>query len=177
MTERPGQNNADPAHSQQNALWQDLVARLREGPDAALFETTQNEAVRQETSREISPASQRFADVDPLQVSSSTNPQLPQHRTSGAPLGPRDYVPPEEDDDQFLPPDPAPLSSMQPSLVLGWAGAAGAPLALAFCALFWRSAPAMVITALILVFLAGAGYLIKRLPSGDTHRDDDGAAV
>ncbi|WP_146252036.1 hypothetical protein [Xylanimonas oleitrophica] len=104
--------------------------------------------------------------------------------------GPRDWpVTPEvealeEAESHFTPPDPGPvLTSRDPLLTLGWAGAAGVPL-LAVVALVVRSLvpalhiPGWVAPAAGLVFLAGVAVLLWRMPQ---HRDpsdhDDGAVV
>ena len=93
------------------------------------------------------------------------------------PSGPRDYVAPEEDDDAgFEPPEPPPLGSGEPLLVLAWLGAAGGPLLLLLFAMFWRDAPLALVLGIIALFAASAGYLLYRLP---THRQDgdDGSVV
>ncbi|KSU64755.1 hypothetical protein [Arthrobacter sp. NIO-1057] len=93
----------------------------------------------------------------------------------GAVSGPRDYVP-EESDEPFVPDEPAALGSGDPKLNLAWTAAAGGPIGLLLCVLFFRSAPAFVVIGLALATIAGIAYLVKRLP---TQRDpgDDGAQV
>ncbi|BBE22443.1 hypothetical protein MN0502_13260 [Arthrobacter sp. MN05-02] len=92
--------------------------------------------------------------------------------------GPRDYeAPPEsEEDEGFTPEEPPPLGTGDPLTVLAWLGAAGGPVMLLLFAMFWRDAPLAATLGVLALFLAGAGYLISRLP---THRDlgDDGAEV
>jgi len=93
----------------------------------------------------------------------------------GAMNGPRDFAP-EESDEPFIPDEPAALGSGDPMLNLAWTAAAGGPIGLLLCVLFFRSAPAFVVIGLALATLAGIAYLVKRLP---TSRDpgDDGAQV
>ncbi|NKX54961.1 hypothetical protein [Arthrobacter mobilis] len=94
----------------------------------------------------------------------------------GAAAGPRDYTVPENDDGAFVPPEPAPLGAGEPLVVLSWLAVAGGPLGLLLIAMFWRGAPTAVVLGIIALVIAGAGYLISRLPS---ERDDydDGAKV
>ncbi|EMY35019.1 hypothetical protein D477_006626 [Arthrobacter crystallopoietes BAB-32] len=129
--------------SQDDAVWQDLVARL---------ESTE----------------------------SAPDPQGHQAQDSGtgaaAPGGPRDYLEAEDDDAGYVPPEPAPLGTGDPLVVLAWCGAAGAPLALLLMAIFWRSAPFAVIIGMVVLFVAGAAYLVSRLP-GERDHGDDGAQV
>ncbi|MGH3652586.1 hypothetical protein [Glutamicibacter sp.] len=89
--------------------------------------------------------------------------------------GPRDYVA-EETPEEFVPEEPAALGSGDPMLNLAWVGAAGGPLGLLLCVLFFRSAPVFIYFGLAIVALLGIAYLLKRLP---TERDpgDDGAQV
>lgn len=92
--------------------------------------------------------------------------------------GPRDYAAPEEDEDDggFTPPEPPPLGSGEPLVVLAWIGALGGPLMLLLFAMFWRGAPLAMVLGTIALFAGSAAYLLFRLPS---HRDenDDGAEV
>lgn len=93
----------------------------------------------------------------------------------GAMRGPRDYVA-EDTPEEFVPQEPAALGSGDPMLNLAWVGAAGGPLGLLLCVLFFRSAPGFIYFGLAIVALLGIAYLLKRLP---TERDpgDDGAQV
>ncbi|WP_159611679.1 hypothetical protein [Glutamicibacter sp. JC586] len=96
----------------------------------------------------------------------------------GAALGPRDSIPAEleESDEKFVPDEPAALGSGDPMVNLSWVGAAGGPVGLLLCVLFFRSAPTFVYIGLALCAVVGIAFLIKRLPTG---RDpgDDGAQV
>lgn len=93
----------------------------------------------------------------------------------GALRGPRDFTV-EESDEPFVPEEPAALGSGDPKLNVAWVGAAGGPIGLLLCVLFFRSAPPFVFAGLAVVAVLGIAYLLKRLP---THRDpgDDGAQV
>ena len=74
----------------------------------------------------------------------------------------------------FRSPEPPPLGTGEPLVILAWLGAVGGPALLLLIAMFWRSAPMAVILGIIVLFVAAAGYLLFRLPQ---HHDDDGAAV
>ena len=92
--------------------------------------------------------------------------------------GPRDYTAPEDEDGDggFTPPEPPPLGTGEPLVVLAWLGAIGGPVLLLLFAMLWRDAPLPVFLGTVAVFAGSAGYLLFRLPQ---HRDegDDGAAV
>lgn len=94
------------------------------------------------------------------------------------PTGPRDYgeAADPEDDEGFTPEEPPPLGTGDPLTVLAWVGAAGGPLLLLLFAMFWRDAPLAATLGVLALFLAGAGFLVTKLPK---HRDigDDGAEV
>jgi hypothetical protein len=137
---------SDREPSQDDAVWQDLVARLESAESAP----------------------------DPQAAAAQQDPEG-QPATGTAP-GPRDFSLPADDDEGFVPPEPAPLGAGEPLVVLAWCGAAGAPLALLLMAMFWRSAPFAVIAGLVVLFIAGASYLVSRLP-GDRDHGDDGARV
>lgn len=90
--------------------------------------------------------------------------------------GPRDYSLAEEPDEGFEPPEPEPLGSAEPVMVLAWLGAAGGPLVFLLLVLLWPSAPSAAWWATLVATLAGWGVVVWRLPR---HRDgdDDGAVV
>lgn len=90
------------------------------------------------------------------------------------PLGPRDYL--ADEDEGFVPPEPAPLSHADPALTLGWIATVGSLLTGLVLALVWRPLPDGVFAVLGGVLLAGVGLLLWRMPS---RRDDDpsGGAV
>ncbi|MHB1063773.1 MAG: hypothetical protein ACYC1Z_04640 [Georgenia sp.] len=108
---------------------------------------------------------------DPPDLPRAT-PAEPQER----PLGPRDYLADEDEDEGFVPPEPAPLSHADPALTLGWIATVGSLLTGLVLALVWRPLPDGVFAVLGGVLLAGVGLLLWRMPS---RRDDDpsGGAV
>lgn len=78
--------------------------------------------------------------------------------------GPRDYTVDDEDEGDFVPPDPPALGSGRPALVLSAAGLAGGPVALLLAALFWPGIPGLVVLVLIAVMVAGGVGLFLSLP-------------
>ncbi|MCC9145018.1 MULTISPECIES: hypothetical protein [unclassified Arthrobacter] len=180
MSEREPENNK----STDEEAWLDLVDRL-EHMDAS-------EPVRPPQAQPggIPDASGDAgnADTGPQQRGGSgagQAPPSPVERTrdifANQPLaagGPRDYAAAEDEDDDgsFVPPEPPPLGTGEPLVVLGWLGTLAGPLLLLLFAMFWRDAPLAVILGTVAVFAGSAGYLLFRLPQ---HRDDgdDGAAV
>lgn len=80
----------------------------------------------------------------------------------------------ESDEESYEPPPPPPLP--RPSLVTGlaWLAAIGGPLFLVFCAMFWRSAPSLVVAGAVAAFAGGFVTLVLRMSDNDT---DDGAVV
>jgi len=93
----------------------------------------------------------------------------------GAVTGPRDYEV-EDTEEEFIPDEPAALGSGNPMVNLAWTMAAGGPIGLLLCVIFFRSAPAFVYIGLVALSIIGVVYLVTRLP---TERDpgDDGARV
>lgn len=92
------------------------------------------------------------------------------------PLGPRDYIPPEEPD-HFEPTEPPAITSSSPRMVLSWIGALGAPIALVLMMMLWPLSPWWLQWGLILTFLAGLVNLFLAIPTGRSrsqrHDDDD----
>lgn len=103
------------------------------------------------------------------------------------PLGPRDYTPaPETDDDDperdvvdgFVEPDPDPLSRAEPVLVVGWVAVLGGLALMIVCVLAWRDAPGMVWLVAVAALATGIGLLLWRMPARrDIDDYDDGAVV
>ena len=93
-------------------------------------------------------------------------------------LGPRDYAPPPETEEGYVPPEPPPLPRIDVPGALAWAAVLLGPLFLLFAGLFWRTASPLLLGLAVLAFIGGFGALVMRLPS---HRDadsgDDGAVV
>jgi hypothetical protein len=109
------------------------------------------------------------------------DPDAPDSEEAAAPdrgRGPRDHSV-DEDDGDFVPPEPPALGSGNPAIVLSMIGVAGAPAALLLTAILWPSVPGLVLTMLVAAFVAGAVGLFFALPR-DADRDgpgDDGARV
>jgi hypothetical protein len=177
-----GPRGQEPNESTDDAVWQDLVARL-EG-----------------TSTDSPATPGGDTGIPPAPLGLPADGQEPRPDVSGAhgtedltdreradaifrdqpfrATGPRDYAAPEEpeEDEGFVPDEPPPLGAGDPLTVLAWVGAAGGPITLLLFAMFWRDAPLAATLGVLALFLAGAGYLVTKLPK---HRDigDDGAEV
>lgn len=189
-----GHRGQEPNESTDDAVWQDLVARLEQ-----TSASSPQDADPSSTSQPSSPSSPQHAGdngdlIRSAAADDSTGPdpdrEPPTDRERAEAIfrnqpfitgGPRDHSAPEDSDgsdadEGFVPPEPPPLGSGDPLIVLAWIGAAGGPIALLLIAMFWRSAPLGAMLGVLVVFLAGAGFLITRLPK---HRNigDDGAEV
>ncbi|MCQ1949726.1 MULTISPECIES: hypothetical protein [Arthrobacter] len=177
MSEREPEHN----ESTDEEVWLDLVARL-EHMDAS-------DPVHPEPGQSAgaTDAAAPHGSGETGQTTPSRDPAAPTpaERTRAifenqplASAGPRDYISKDEDEDDggFVPPEPPPLGTGEPLVVLSWLGTLAGPLLLLVFAMFWRSAPLPVILGTIAVFAGSAAYLLFRLPQ---HRDedDDGAAV
>ncbi|WP_247828749.1 hypothetical protein [Arthrobacter antioxidans] len=194
-----GPRGQEPNESTDDAVWQDLVARLEgtsadpESPAAPFRARIDGvPAPRPGGPDGQGPPSTRGpgdgahdavrgADDAPGDASGATSRERAEAVFRNQPLlpsGPRDYAAPDDpdEDEGFTPEDPPPLGSGDPLTVLAWIGAAGGPILLFLIAMFWRTAPMAATLGLLAVFLAGAGYLVTKLPK---HRDmgDDGAEV
>lgn len=146
----------DPNESTDDAVWQDLVARLEETPSSELPERQSSDPGSSDEERV-----RAIFEGQPAQV----------------PAGPRDYSAPEDDDDgSFRPPEPPPLGVGDPLVVLAWLGAVGGPVTLLLIAMFWRSASTTVMLGIVAIFIASVTFLIFRLPKTRDY-DDDGAEV
>ncbi|MCC9206445.1 hypothetical protein [Arthrobacter sp. zg-Y769] len=181
MSEREPEHN----ESTDEEVWLDLVARL-EHMDAS--EPVRPEAdppggVPDSSAPDASGDAPGTGEAGEAGPSSDRAAPTPAERTRAifenqplAGAGPRDYATGEEDDGGFVPPEPPPLGTGEPLVVLSWLGTLAGPLLLLVFAMFWRSAPLAVVLGTITVFAASAAYLLFRLPQ---HRDegDDGAAV
>ncbi|MEC5199970.1 hypothetical protein RCH21_002209 [Arthrobacter sp. PL16] len=185
-----GPRGQEPNESTDDAVWQDLVARL-EGtgvdpgsPDAPRREHDFPPAGAAGTHpdgrgahRTDAHGTRSSTDGDGLTDRERAEAIFRNQPFSSA--GPRDYdapVEPEEEDSGFTPDEPPPLGSGDPLTVLAWIGAAGGPILLLLFAMFWRDAPLAATLGVVALFLAGVGFLVTKLPK---HRDigDDGAEV
>ena len=155
--------------SQDDAVWQDLVARL-ESAEAAPDPQDKN-FPGQDNPKPADAGNQPSTGLSgtSLPAESPAEDALPV-------AGLRDYYAAEPEDDEFVPPEPAPLGTGEPLLVLAWCGAVGGPLALLLMAMFWRSAPFAVVVGVIVMIIAAGAYLVSRLP-GERDSGDDGAQV
>lgn len=175
-----GLRGQEPNESTDDDIWRDLVARL-EGTESTPDHPASPgrggaPAVEPREDPASDPASDRedAAPTDRERADRIFRNQPLQRR------GPRDHDLPEPDgddeDEGFVPEEPPPLGTGDPLTILAWIGAAGGPITLLLFAMFWRDAPLAATFGILVLFLAGAGYLVSRLPK---HRDlgDDGAEV
>ncbi|EYR64752.1 hypothetical protein N866_06215 [Actinotalea ferrariae CF5-4] len=107
-------------------------------------------------------------------------PRTPSAGILGSPAGapspsdPRAWsTDPEADEREthFEPPDPGPVLGGDPLLTMAWAAVCGAPLLFLLSVTVWRSAPQVLVQVAAVLFLAGLGTLLWRMP----HRRDDDA--
>lgn len=85
---------------------------------------------------------------------------------------------PDVDEEFYRRVDPGPQRPWSRNITLAWIGIAGSPTVLVLCTLVGFIAPRPIVTALALVFVASAVYLISQLPDrlpGD--EPDDGAII
>ena len=177
-----GPRGQEPNESTDDAVWKDLVARL---------EGSSNDSDRSPDPHDVpdeDPSGRPYgAYLDPGadRPDAGHEGQTDRERADAifrdqplVPGGPRDHTPPDQpdEDEGFTPEEPPPLGTGDPLTILAWIGAAGGPIMMLLFAMFWRNAPVAAWLGLLLVFLAGAGYLVTKLPR---HRDigDDGAEV
>lgn len=185
-----GPRGQEPNESTDDAVWQDLVARLEgtstdpDSPDEPPRERDGGsaEAPMQQPDGQGVPRADgtgaRSATKDGTGTTDRERAEAIFRNQPFHPTGPRDYSAPDEpgEDEGFTPDEPPPLGSGDPLTVLAWIGAAGGPITLLLFAMFWRDAPLAATLGVLALFLAGAGYLVTKLPK---HRDigDDGAEV
>ena len=96
------------------------------------------------------------------------------------PPGPRSWLPDpdvDEAENHFVPPDPEPVFNGSPLLTLAWIAVAGLPVLAVVAALFWRGIPMVVLQTAAVLFLAGIGVLLWRMPHRRDPDDDDQGAV
>jgi hypothetical protein len=176
-----GHRGQEPNESTDDAVWQDLVARL-EGTPGGSSGSSSGTAAPPPSDGRTPPSALSDGDTDsrPDPTDRERAEAVFRNQPFSA-AGPRDYSTPEvpedaEEHEGFVPDEPPPLGSADPLTVLAWVGAAGGPIALLLVTMFWRNAPLGAVLGLLVVFLAGAGYLVTKLPK---HRDleDDGAEV
>ncbi|MHA7154912.1 hypothetical protein [Arthrobacter sp. TMN-50] len=152
----------EPNESTDDAVWQDLVARLEQTPNAP----ESGSAAAPEQTAEV-----EMSDQDRVRALFENQPRR-------SPGGPRDYTPEEtgDEDEGYYPPEPPALGTGEPLLVLAWFGAVGGPITLLLLAMFWRAAPLTVMLGVLAIFLVSVIFLILRLPKTRDH-GDNGAEV
>ena len=153
----------EPNESTDDAVWQDLVARLEQTPSAP----------------ESGAGSGPEQNVDAGLTDQDRVRALFENQPRRSPNGPRDYTPEEPDDDEdegYHPPEPPALGTGEPLLVLAWFGAVGGPITLLLLAMFWRAAPLTIMLGVLAIFLVSVTFLILRLPKTRDH-GDNGAEV
>jgi hypothetical protein len=189
-----GPRGQEPNESTDDAVWQDLVARLEGSTPASDVPRASPAPDRDHPYPPAAGPSENRNGVgddhgarpsDASGTGSSGDSPTDRERVDAifrdqpfSTTGPRDYSTAEEpdEDEGFTPDEPPPLGTGDPLTVLAWVGAAGGPVLLVLFAMFWRDAPLAATLGVLALFLAGAGYLITKLPK---HRDfgDDGAEV
>lgn len=105
----------------------------------------------------------------------ATNPPLnfTRPRSRGVSNSPRSYEL-ADDDGSFEPEAPPGWSSFSARTYLTWVPLGGSLVFLLFCAIFWRSAPTLLVYAAVALFLGGVAMLFTGLSAEHDH-DDDGA--
>ena len=195
----------DPARrtgaNQDDAVWLDLVARLRAAParrhpqdDGNSGDADRSLRLRRRPVQRLrSPGTLRRParralrqgtagpdDRSPQTARRAPARRAPQRRDAAdGPDGPAGPAGLRGDDDlsrRVRPGGAAQPGRRGPADHAGLAGRRGRPVALLLSAMFWRSAPLMAILGIVAVFAASVVYLIMKLPrEKDEH--DDGARV
>ncbi len=85
---------------------------------------------------------------------------------------------PDVDEEFYRRVDRGPQRPWPRNITLAWIGIVGSPTALVLCTLVGFIAPRSIVTALALVFVASAVYLISQLPDRNPGDEpDDGAVI
>lgn len=87
--------------------------------------------------------------------------------------GPRDYTVAEEIVEDFRPPEPPPIATGNPRILLSWSGVIGSVMIWLLAALLGRALSWWLASLTIVAFLAGALSLFFLLPRTREHRDQD----
>jgi hypothetical protein len=93
------------------------------------------------------------------------------------PTRPDDSTQDDSDAGGYVPDEPPPLPRGDLVSWLSWGGVLGAPVFLLLAALFWRTAPSLLVAAAVTAFVVGFGTLVVRLPDRREDDGDDGAVV
>ncbi len=102
---------------------------------------------------------------------------LPRSTPGAGGAGPRDYEPPEEEDEGYTPPEPPPIGATDPLPTLAWLLALGGPILTVLLLIFWTGAPGWLYLSAVAASLAGWLVLFWRMPRGRRDSDDDNGAV
>lgn len=153
----PGRSGADPdgdattgdlGPREVDEAWADIVSDLGSMPSDVIDDSPQPPAAAPDGQPSL---------VDPIHAD------------------PRGWV--ADDDDDFEPPDPGPVLGGDPLLTMAWVGAVAPPLLLMVIAVIWQNVPPLVLQIAGVVFLAGLGVLIWRMPARRDDDDGPGAVV
>ncbi len=102
---------------------------------------------------------------------------LPRSTPGAGGPGPRDYEPPEDEDEGYTPPEPPPIGATDPLPTLAWCMALGGPILTVLLLIFWTAAPSWLYLSAVAASLAGWLVLFWRMPRGRRDSDDDDGAV
>lgn len=92
--------------------------------------------------------------------------------------GPRDYLMPEEDEDEgFIPPEPPPIGRTDPLPTLAWLMALGGPVLTVLLLILWTDAPGWLYLSAVVASVAGWLVLFWRMPKNRSDSGDDNGAV
>lgn len=98
-------------------------------------------------------------------------PLIPIYRLPG------EVEPEPEEAEGFVPPEPPPIPRGDLVSRLAWSGLILGPAFLLTSAMFWRSAPQLLVVAAVGGFVGGFVTLVWRMPKHRDDNDDDGAVV
>jgi hypothetical protein len=82
-----------------------------------------------------------------------------------------------DEEDRFVPPEPAPIGRADPVTTLAWVCVIGGPLFLLLAALAWRTLPGWLLLSALVAFVGGFVLLVARMPGEPPDDPDNGAVV
>ncbi|MFL6238044.1 MAG: hypothetical protein ACJ735_00935 [Actinomycetes bacterium] len=148
----------DSLQDTEDEKWASIVASLQSTPttDDAPWPAIEDEV----TDREVDRAEPRAAD------------DAPAYRS-------RPEISDDDDEDHFVPPDPAPLPPANPVTKYGWTALLGGIVLLVVPALFGHAIGSSLLAIAIIAIIGGFLTLVLRLKDGppDDTGPDDGAVV